>query len=63
MNGKVTSYDVISQESRSNLISSVNRQIKDGWQPWGNLLILGTGEHKLFIQAIVKMDYSSKPDK
>lgn len=47
-------YDVIRNNQLDSLISSVNRKLRLGWEPHGNLLIESFGDGNIFLQPIIK---------
>jgi hypothetical protein len=54
---KIVDYDLVSSIYRPNIVKDVSEKIKDGWQPFGNL-ILGIDDHgnKTYTQPMVKYE-------
>ena len=59
---EIVEYDLVSSIYRPNIVKDVNERIKDGWQPFG-VLILGIDDHgaKTYTQPMVK--YNEKENK
>jgi hypothetical protein len=47
-------YKIIQSERLSSLERDVNRYLKDGWEPFGNIVI--HNNFSLYIQPIIKKD-------
>lgn len=59
MNAKITDYCIVSADLAKTLQATVAEMLKEGWQPWGNLVVnspvLPEGEVDLeFFQALVR---------
>ena len=54
---KIVDYILVSSIYRPNIEKDVNEKIKDGWQPFG-ILILGLDDHgaKTYTQPMVKYE-------
>ena len=57
----ITQYKILrSSYSAAELEENVNKEIENGWQPWGQPAVSISNNSSLYVQAMVK--YSSNPD-
>lgn len=57
----ITEYKIIkSSYNAAELENGVNKEIENGWQPWGQPAVSISNNSSLYVQAMVK--YSSNPD-
>jgi hypothetical protein len=47
---KIVDYYIVESDNKEYIIKEINTLIKKGWQPFGNLIMIGTS----YTQALVK---------
>ena len=52
----VIEYRTVSAISTKELDFAVNRQLKQGFQPYGSPYVSGSGSHQSIFQALVKLE-------
>jgi hypothetical protein len=54
--GIITDYDVVYGDDLNVFTEEMQKSVRDGWQPFGSLVVLPLGDKLFFCQTIVERD-------